>query len=132
MLGSTLPNEREAVKAVIRFLKRWLRVERPSGVWLNPSTTIAVDAPIDDVFARALRGIEWTLGGHIRAADRDAGTIEASFGLVNSERLTCTLEADGATTRVRITSRRGPDAEQRRRSDYVEALAAYLASPPER
>ena len=56
-----------------------------------------------------------------------AGTIEATFGLIDSERLTCTLIAlEGERTRVTIETRRGARAGNPPPSPYVKSLADYL------
>ncbi|MBV9271777.1 MAG: hypothetical protein JO165_11830 [Candidatus Eremiobacteraeota bacterium] len=111
----------------MRFLKRWLRIERPESAAIRPSRKIVVDAPYDEAFDRTLHGIEQVLGGVVRDSDRETGSIEATFGLTFAERLSCSLErADEEHTNVRITSRRGVQAEARQHSDYVDVLAKYL------
>ena len=115
----------------MRFLKNWLRLERPPGLAINPSRTIEVEAGRDATFERCVDAIQQVLGGHIDGAKRAEGEIEATFGLVNSERLTVRLETiDEQLTRVRIESRRGAISEQPRRSSYVDTLAAVLGSTP--
>jgi hypothetical protein len=116
------------------FIFKWLRPERPPGVALHPSRTIELDVPFETAFDRCIDGIEGALGGVIRERDAQNGTIEATFGLVNSERLSVSLDrtADGRT-RVLIESRRGLTTEPARGSQYVDALAGYLqpAKPPD-
>jgi len=56
------------------------------------------------------------------------GTIEATFGLIGSERLTCTIAGlEGGRSRVTIETRRGAQAGSPAASPYVKALADYLA-----
>lgn len=113
----------------MQYLKRWLRIDRPESAAIRPSRKIVVEAPYDAVFDRTIAGIERVLGGVIRESDRTGGTIEATFGLTFGERLSCSLEREGdSQTAVRITSRRGVQAEARQHSDYVDALANYLTS----
>ncbi len=66
------------------------------------------------------------LGGVVR--EERPGTIEATFGLIGSERLTCTIVSlDGGRSRVTIETRRGAQAGGPAPSAYVKALADYLA-----
>lgn len=108
---------------------RWLKIERPSGVALHPSRTLELSAPPEDVFARCLGGIEHVLGGIVRSSDAQYGTIEATFGLVNSERMSVTVQAHERGSRVIIESRRGASFEPAKPSQYVAALAKYLETP---
>lgn len=114
----------------MKFLRNWLRVERPAGVATHASQTIEIDCACTDAFRRCVRGIEDVLGGAVREADQQRGTIEATFGLIDSERLTCKLAAiDDRRTRVTIESRRGISAAPAKPSTYVRALAGYLTNP---
>lgn len=109
------------------FIFKWLRPERPSGVALHPSRTIEVDLPFAVAFDRCIEGIEGALGGVVRERNPERGTIEATFGLVNSERMSVTLQRmDDGRTRVIIESRRGLTAEPAHSSQYVDALARFL------
>lgn len=111
----------------MKFLRNWLRVERPPGVATHASQTIEIDDAYADAFHRCVRGIEDVLGGAVRESDEQRGTIEATFGLINSERLSCKLAAIGdRRARIIIESRRGISAEPAKPSDYVRALAEYL------
>jgi hypothetical protein len=111
----------------VRFLFKWLRPERPSGVALHPSRTIELDIPPEHAFQRAAEGIDRVLGGIVRETDPARGTIEATFGLINSERLTVRVEPlETNRSRVIIESRRGVTGEPPRGSQYVDALAAFL------
>ncbi|HLI96974.1 MAG TPA: hypothetical protein VKT72_12935 [Candidatus Baltobacteraceae bacterium] len=114
----------------MKFFRDWLRVERPSGVALHASETVEIEGPFDAVFARCVRGIEDVLGGAVRERSRERGSIEATFGLIDSERLTCTVQRAGADrTRVVIESRRGASAQPAKPSQYVRALAKFLQTP---
>jgi hypothetical protein len=111
----------------VKFLRDWLRVERPSGVGLHAAQTVELDRPYDEVFALCVRGIEDVLGGAVRERDERRGIIEATFGLIDSERLTCIIERiDPERARVTIESRRGASAEPAKPSQYVHALAEFL------
>ena len=113
----------------MKFLREWLRIERPAGVGLHASQSVDLEGAYGEVFARTLRGIEEVLGGVVRSSDERAGLVEATFGLVDSERLTCSISRiDAARTRVRIESRRGARAEPAQPSPYVRALARFLQS----
>ena len=113
----------------MRFLRRWLRVERPPGVALFPARTLEIPADAARVYDRCVSAIEDVLGGHVYQGDRTAGAIEAGFGLVNSERLRVTIENHGENAaRVRIESRRGAISEQPHGSSYVDTLANVLES----
>lgn len=113
----------------MKFLRNWLRVERPPGVALHASQTIELERSREAVFVQCLRGIEDVLGGAVRSRDERQGVIEATFGLVDSERLSCMLTSlDPARTRVIIESRRGASPEPAKPSQYVRALAEFLQS----
>lgn len=111
------------------FIFKWLRPERPSGVALHPSKTVELDEAPEAAYARCVEGIERVLGGVIRETDERHTHIDATFGLVNSERITVTLEPmDVTRTRVTIESRRVLSAEPARTSQYVGELAKFLSS----
>lgn len=114
----------------MRFLRTWLRVERPSGVALHPSRTIELDPSPAVVFERCIGAVRDVLGGHVDSQDAERGTLEASFGLINSERLTVAIESMGENrTRVVIEARRGALSDQPRSSAYVDSLADFLLRP---
>lgn len=107
----------------------WLGIARPTTIALHPSRTIELALSQGEAFDRCRDGIERVLGGVIREADRKRGTIEAGFGLIFSERLTCTVSAINAThSRVVIEARRGAQAATAMPSSYVDALADYLTT----
>ncbi|HZT12096.1 MAG TPA: hypothetical protein VFA29_04815 [Candidatus Baltobacteraceae bacterium] len=111
----------------MQFFRRWLAPQTASDVSLNPSRTLQMRASPASAFDRCLDGIERVLGGSIDRKDRSAGTIEARFGLINSERLSVSIEpGEDGSSRVRIESRRGASAERPRSSQYVDALYAFL------
>jgi hypothetical protein len=111
----------------VNFLRRWLSVERPPGIALHSSQSVELDCAFDEVFERCTHGIVDVLGGTIDQASAARATIEASFGLIHSERLTCTLRREGdKKTRVFIEARRGASTGPTQPSQYVRALADYL------
>ena len=74
---------------------------------------------------RCRYGIESVLGGVVR--EERPGAIEATFGLVDSERLTCTVfDLGEGRSRVTIETRRGAQPGNPPPSPYVKALADYL------
>jgi hypothetical protein len=111
----------------VSFFFKWLRPERPAGVALHPSRTVEVDMPYEVAFDRCIEGIEQALGGIVRERNPQRGTIEATFGLVNSERMSVSLERmNDGRTRAIVESRRGLSMEPARGSQYVDALARFL------
>lgn len=110
----------------MKFLRDWLRPQ-PRPAILHPTATVELPCTAEEAFERCLQGIERVLGGVVRSGDPAVGRIEASFGLIDSERLSCTIER-GETTRVIVESRAVISAEPRTVSPYVEALAAFLRS----
>lgn len=112
----------------MRFLRNWLRIERPPGVALHPTRTVLMQVPTGEAFARAVDGIERLLGGVVRERNPLQGTLEATFGLLNSERITVTIKPNTPeSSRVLIESRRGVSGEAPRASQYVDALAQFLS-----
>ncbi len=108
-------------------LIKWLRIDKSTGAAISPSRKFEVEAPFEQVFEASRDGIERVLGGIVRESDARSGVIEATFGLMFSERLTCSLERiEQDRTGVRIQSRRLAQAEVRTKSDYVDRLAAFV------
>ncbi len=96
---------------------------------MHPSRTVELELSTDAAFDRCRYGIERVLGGFVREERRTEGTLEATFGLIYSDRLTCTLAAiDGTRTRVIIETRRGAQAPNSAPAPYINALAEYLIS----
>jgi hypothetical protein len=111
----------------MRYLFKWLKPERPSGVALHPSRTVELDVPPAQAFARCIEGVEHLLGGIVRESDADRGRIEATFGLVDSERISVSVTPlEEERSRVLIESRRGALAGPAKPSQYVKALAEFL------
>ncbi|MDQ2680766.1 MAG: hypothetical protein M3Y21_07075 [Candidatus Eremiobacteraeota bacterium] len=111
------------------FLLKWLGigVDRTANIGLRPSRTLELAAPIDRVFERCIDGLENVLGAIVRERDPQAGTIDASFGLMFSERIFCGLDTiDETHTRVRIESRRNAQAELPKGTQAIDRLAQFL------
>jgi hypothetical protein len=82
------------------------------------------------VHARVREAIERVLGASIVTDDERSGFIEAAFGLVNSERLRCTLEAlDAERTAIHIEAFYAAGTDVPETSRNVEALAEALTVP---
>lgn len=111
------------------FLLRWLglTIDRPEGLSVRPARTLDVPLPFDEAFDRCMSGLRDAVGANIAASDRAAGTIEATFGLINSERIACTVRRDGATqSLVTVESRRIAGAGLSKGSAVLERLAEWI------
>jgi len=113
------------------FIARWLNLAKErKPIGLRPHRSVDVHAPYDETYRRVLGGIELALGAHASAA---GNTIEAAFGLVNNERVRCTLErADESLTRVRVEAYFPAGTSVREYSRAVDVLADYLESTSKR
>ncbi|HEY1654137.1 MAG TPA: hypothetical protein VGF86_03380 [Candidatus Tumulicola sp.] len=113
------------------FLRRWLDLAKDrKRVGLRPHRDVIVDAPYEAAYDRVLEAAEFVLGASVASRDRGSGTIEASFGLVNSERVRCTLQSiDDRRTAIRVEAFFPAGAAPRERSLAVEALADALEAP---
>lgn len=109
------------------FLRRWLDLKRDRrAVGLRPHREFVLPDAYERAYDRVLAAIDRTLGAHVARDDRAGGTIEAAFGLVNSERVRCSLRArDANNTEVRIEAFFAAGAA-RRHSLAVDTLAAAL------
>jgi hypothetical protein len=115
----------------VSFLVRWLSLGKDRRrVGLRPHRDVELAAGYDAAYDRVLQAIELALGAYISVDDRRGGTIEAAFGLVNNERVRCTLQrVDDGHTAVRVEAFFPAGAEVRDRSAAVEALATMLEAP---
>ncbi|MBV8434845.1 MAG: hypothetical protein JO029_11255 [Candidatus Eremiobacteraeota bacterium] len=111
------------------FILKWLGFEKPSAaIGLRPHRDVELPVDYDAAYARVLSGIELVLGANVSLDDRRGGTVEATFGLVNSERIRCTLtRVDPTCTHVRVEAFFPAGAAVPARSRAVEALAETLA-----
>ena len=113
---------------MMKYLLKWLGLDAPGArVNLRPRRTVQLSCPADAAYDRCVGAIERVLGANVYVDDRAAGFIEAGFGLVNNERVRCSLERfDDAHTDVLIEAVFPAGASVPERSRAVDALAAYL------
>ncbi len=112
------------------FLLRWLGIgrERSTSISVRPSRTLTIAVSYEGAFERCVRGLQDVVGAQIRTMDEQTGTIEATFGLMFSERIACTIERiDAGTTQVTIESRRIAGAELPRDSAVLDRLSEWVA-----
>jgi len=116
----------------LSFIARWLNLAKErKPIGLRPHRNVEIDAGYDEAHDRVLRGIEMALGANVSADG--GGAIEAAFGLVNNERVRCTLERAGeAHTRVRVEAYFPAGSAVREHSRAVDVLADYLESDSKR
>jgi hypothetical protein len=110
------------------FIARWLNLAKNrQKVGLRPHRDVELGAGYEAAFDRVLRAIELALGANVATCDRRGGLVEAAFGLVNSERVRCTLRRiDHSRTAVRIEAFFPAGASVHDRSRAVDALADHL------
>ncbi|MBV8117441.1 MAG: hypothetical protein JOZ01_05660 [Candidatus Eremiobacteraeota bacterium] len=113
------------------FIARWLNLAKDrQNVGLRPHRDIVLETGYESAFDRVLRAVDGAIGAYVAVADRRGGTIEAAFGLVNNERVRCTLQPlDETHTTVRIEAFFPATSSVRARSDAVDTLADYLTRP---
>jgi hypothetical protein len=112
------------------FIARWLNLANDRRkVGLRPHRDVALAAGYDAAYDSVLRAFELALGAYVAIDDRRGGLAEAAFGLVNSERVRCTLSRiDDTNTAVRIEAFFPAGASVHERSLAVDALADHLES----
>jgi hypothetical protein len=110
------------------FIARWLNLARDRRrVGLRPHRDVNLTLEYDAAYERVLRAVEGVLGAHVAIDDRPGGSIEAAFGLVNNERVRCTLtRVDDANTAVRVEAFYPAGAAVHERSLAVDAMADHL------
>ena len=111
------------------FLMKWLGLTRGgASVGLRPHREVELECNYDDAYARALAAFEAVLGANVSIDDRSGGTIEAAFGLVNSERIRCSVSrVDETRTHVRIEAHFPAGVDVPASSRAVDALAEALS-----
>jgi len=114
----------------MKFLTRWLGLERPGArVGLRPHRDLELALDYAVAYARCRTAIETVLGATVFTDDEKTGFLEAGFGLVNSERLRCTVSRiDDERTAVRIEAFFPAGVDVPATSRNVDALAAALAN----
>ncbi|MDQ6931207.1 MAG: hypothetical protein M3126_11160 [Candidatus Eremiobacteraeota bacterium] len=111
------------------FILKWLGFlkEKPAGISVRPSRTFDIDLAYDAAVERCVRGLEDVLGAQVRELDRERGTVEASFGLMFSERVACSLQRAGAdATQVTLESRRIAGSELPKNSAVLDRLERWM------
>ena len=114
----------------MKFLTRWLGFERPGArVGLRPHRDVELPLDFGAAHARCRAAIDTVLGATVFVDDEKTGFIEAGFGLVNSERLRCTLSPiDAGHTAIRIEAFLPAGVDVPATSRNVDALADALAA----
>jgi hypothetical protein len=109
------------------FIARWLNLRsqrRPVG--LRPHGEVSIDRPAIEAAQRVRRAIADVLGAHV--SYDDGTTIEAAFGLVQSERIRCSVSPIGESrSQVRAEAIFPPGRDAPQRSTAVDALLAAVA-----
>lgn len=109
------------------FLLKWLKPETSHKISLRPRQDVTLEIAYDDAYANTKTAIEQTLGANVTIDDKSTHLIEASFGLVNSERIRCTFDCKTeSTTTIRIEALFPAGANIPKESRAVEALAEAL------
>jgi hypothetical protein len=113
------------------FIVRWLGLEkRGARVGLRPHRDLELELDYADAYARCRDAIDRVLGASVAIDDPAGGLIEAAFGLVNSERLRCTVSrVDAGRTAVRIEAFFPAGTDVPEKSRNVDALADALSPP---
>jgi len=109
----------------VSFILKWLGVgQPPPRVGLRPHRIVELSDGFDASHERIMDALLRVLGANVYLDDRNARTIEAGFGLVNNERIRCTLDPLGdARTQVRIEAFFAAGMRVPEQSRAVDALA---------
>jgi hypothetical protein len=112
----------------MKFLTRWLGLERPGArVGLRPHRDVEVALDYATAYARCRAAIDAVLGATVFVDDEKTGFLEAGFGLVNSERLRCSVSRiDDARTAIRIEAFFPAGVDVPETSRNVDAMANAL------
>ncbi|HEY5258382.1 MAG TPA: hypothetical protein VIJ12_08390 [Candidatus Baltobacteraceae bacterium] len=104
----------------------WLGLERPApGIGLRPHGEFELTCGADEAHARCIDALVNVAGANVQSDD--GTSIEAGFGIVNSERLRIGLQPiDDATTRVRIEAFYPARLAPSPRSMAIDALVKAL------
>lgn len=109
----------------MRGFFRWLRADR-RGVALHPVRILDLDTEPVLIYRRLENILRDVVGGHVTDAV-PPHRIEAAFGLIDSERLSITIDATVEGSRVTLQSRRIAAAPQSAvASPYIETIARLL------
>ena len=111
------------------FLLRWLGFldAKPASLAVRPTISLTLELPYGAAFARALVATRDIVGATLDHADESTGEIDASFGLINSERIAIRLlRVDDAHTSARIESRRPAGTTLPQTGAVLTRLERYL------
>ena len=111
------------------FLMKWLglSIDRSRGISVRPARTFEIDLPYNQAFERCGYGLQEIVGAQVRESDPQRGTIEATFGLMFSERLACSLQRiEDNRTQVSIESRRIAGTELPKDSTVLDRLEIWM------
>ncbi|MDP9018172.1 MAG: hypothetical protein M3N19_07615 [Candidatus Eremiobacteraeota bacterium] len=111
------------------FIAKWLglSVDTQSGIAVRPARSIEIDLSYDAAFARCLQGLNDIVGAQVRDADLASGTIDATFGLMFSERLACSVtRIDATKTHVLLESRRIAGTSLPKDSAVLDRLEVWV------
>jgi hypothetical protein len=114
----------------VSFLLKWLGLStgRPSGIAVRPARTFEVPYGFDATYGRCIAALEHAVGANLREVDAQRGYVEATFGLMFSERIACSLERLGPErTRVTLESRRIAANELPKDSLVLQRLAEAIS-----
>ena len=112
----------------VSFLRKWLGFDRKREPFIvRPARTLQLALPFDSAFARVLEALDSAVGAQVRDANRERGTIDATFGLTFSERIACSLRRiDADHTEVTIESRQPATSHPTGDFTVLNALVNYL------
>lgn len=96
---------------------------------MRPHRNVELPLTLDAAYDLTLQLLDRELGANVSVDDRKTHFIEATFGLVKSERLRVSMEAiDESHTRVRIEAYYPAGMTIAEKSSAVDALAKALES----
>ncbi|HEY3674903.1 MAG TPA: hypothetical protein VGK84_02830 [Candidatus Tumulicola sp.] len=109
------------------FIARWLDLRKQRRrVGLRPHGEVSIECTVPEAADRVRRAIADVLGAHV--SHDDGASIEAAFGLVQSERIRISINAiDERRSDVRAEAIYPPGRPVPERSAAVDALLAALA-----
>ncbi|GAC1655700.1 MAG: hypothetical protein NVS9B12_06920 [Vulcanimicrobiaceae bacterium] len=113
----------------MKFLLKWLglSVEKTPGISVRPTRTFPVALGLAACFGRCVEGLEDVLGAQVRELDEQRGIVEASFGLMFSERIACSMRPiDETNTEVSLESRRIAASSLPKDSAVLDRLELWM------
>jgi hypothetical protein len=111
------------------FILKWLRPDTTTRIGMRPHRIVELELAIDDAYRHVLKLVDHELGANTSIEDPQTHFIEATFGLINSERIRINLEKiDKTHTRIRIEAYFPANMKIAEKSLAVETLARALGS----